>query len=186
MGYFNYIPEKHVILDDILKWIVDIVAVMAIAIFFVINMCDTSGMVGNSMAPILNNGDDVLINKLAYEVGEPERYDIIVYKDEYGKETIKRIIGLPGEKIKIEDGKIYIMRNDKEEVLDDPYFKEKFEAGYVSEYTQIPMGEYFVMGDSRNLSEDSRFAYVGNINEENIIGKAWMICSPFNRIGLID
>ena len=186
MGYFNPIPDKKIIFDDILKWIIDVIAVMAIALFFVIYMCDTAKMIGNSMAPRLNNGESVLINKLSYALSKPERFDMIVFKDEEGKTTIKRIIGLPGEQIKIEDSKIYIKNKDGETVLEDKYCKDKFEPGYVSDYVKIPMGEYFVLGDSRNVSEDSRFLYVGNISEENIIGKAWMIYSPFNRIGFLD
>ena len=186
MGYFNPIPDRKIVLDDILKWIIDVVAIMAVALFFVIYMCDTAKMIGNSMAPKLNNGESVLINKLSYTLSEPQRYDVVVFKDEEGKVTIKRIIGLPGEQIKIEDSKIYIKNKDGEMILEDKYCKEKFEPGYVSAYVKIPMGEYFVLGDSRNVSEDSRFQYVGNINGDNIIGKAWMIYSPFNRIGLID
>ena len=186
MGYFNPIPDKNFIFDDILKWIIDVIAVMAVALFFVIYMCDTAKMVGNSMAPRLNNGESVLINKLTYAISEPKRYDMIVFEDEEGKITIKRIIGLPGEQIKIDDSKIYIKNKDGEIALDDKYCKEKFEPGYITEYVKIPVGEYFVLGDSRNVSEDSRFLYVGNIKEESIIGKAWMIYSPFNRIGFVN
>ena len=186
MGYFDPIPDKKFVLDDILKWIIDVIAVMALALFFVIYMCDTAKMIGNSMAPVLNNADGVLINKLSYKLSEPQRYDVIVFKDEEGKVTIKRIIGLPGEQIKIDDSKIYIKNKDGEMVLDDKYCTEKFEPGYITEYIKIPMGEYFVLGDSRNVSEDSRFQYVGNISEDNIIGKAWLIYSPFSRIDFID
>lgn len=185
MGYFNPIPDKNKVVDVIVKWIVDIIAVIAMALFFIVYMCDTADMVGNSMSPVLCNSDSVLINKFSYELGEPDRYDIIVYKNEDGDISIKRIIGLPGEEIKIEDSKIYIRDNGKETVLKDIYATEKFESGYVGEYTEIPMGEYFVMGDNRNLSEDSRFEYVGNIKRENILGKAWLISSPFNRINFI-
>lgn len=186
MGYFNPMPDRNVFLDEILKWIVDIVAVIILAVFFVVYMCDTADMVGNSMSPALNNADTVLIDRISYSIGSPERFDVIVFKDEDGNETIKRIIGLPGEQIKIENSKIYIKNSDGEQVLEDEYFKEKFEPGYVDEYVEIPMGEYFVMGDSRNVSEDSRFEYVGNIKEENILGKAWLISSPFSRIGFVD
>lgn len=186
MGYFNPMPDRNIFLDDILKWIIDIIAVVAAGIFFIMYMCDTADMVGNSMAPILNNADRVLINKISYSIGSPGRFDVIVYEDEDGKQTIKRIIGLPGEKIKIENSKIYIKNSDGETVLQDKYFKDKFEPGYVSEYVEIPMGQYFVMGDSRNVSEDSRFEYVGNIKEENILGKAWLIFAPFNRINFVD
>ena len=186
MGYFNPMPDRNIFLDDILKWIVDVVAAIALAVFFVVYMCDTADMVGNSMSPALNNADKVLIDRISYSIGSPERFDVIVFEDEEGKQTIKRIIGLPGEQIKIENSKIYIKNSDGEQVLEDKYFSEKFEPGYVDEYVLIPMGQYFVMGDSRNVSEDSRFEYVGNIKEENILGKAWLISSPFNRINFVD
>ncbi len=185
MSYFNPIPDKNIVLDDILKWIVDIVAVAMVTVFLIIYLCDTANMTGNSMAPTLNNAESVLINKFSYEIGDPERFDIIVFKNDDG-ETIKRIIGMPGEEIKIEDSKIYIRTSEGEQVLEDVYFEGKYEPGYVSDYVKIPEGEYFVMGDSRNVSEDSRFEYVGNIKKEDIVGEAWMIYSPFNRIGLID
>ena len=185
MSFFNPIPDKKIILDDILKWIEENQSKAYICRFLIIYLCDTAHMTGNSMAPTLNNAESVLINKFSYSIGEPERFDIIVYNNDDG-ETIKRIIGMPGEEIKIEDSKIYIRNKDGEQVLDDIYFEEKYEPGYVSEYVKIPEGEYFVMGDSRNVSEDSRFEYVGNIKKDDIIGEAWLIYSPFNRIGLID
>ena len=185
MGYFNPIPDKNFVIDVVVKWVVDVIAVIAIAILFIIYMCDTADMIGNSMSPVLSNSDSVLINKLSYEIGEPKRYDIIVYKNEDGDASIKRIIGLPGEEIKIKDSKIYIRKGKEEIILDDVYTKDKFEPGYVDEYVKIPMDEYFVMGDNRNLSEDSRFEYVGNIKRDSILGKAWMISSPFNRINFI-
>ena len=186
MGYFNPRPDRNIFLDEILKWIIDIIAVIMMAVFFVIYMCDSADMIGNSMAPSLNNADKVLIDKISYSINSPERFDVIVYKDDEGKETIKRIIGLPGEYIKIKNSVIYIKDEQGERVLEDIYFEEKYESGYADEYIEIPVGEYFVMGDSRNVSEDSRFEYVGNIKEENIVGRAWLISEPFNRIGLID
>ena len=186
MGYFNPIPDKNFVVDVVLKWIVDIIAVIAMAMLFIIYMCDTADMIGNSMAPSLVNSDSVLINKLSYQIGEPQRYDVIVFKDDDDDGvSIKRIIGLPGEEIKIEDSKIYIRNGEKETVIEDKYTTDKFEPGYVSEYVKIPMGEYFVMGDNRNLSEDSRFEYVGNIKKDDILGKAWLISSPFNRINFV-
>ncbi|MBQ2745666.1 MAG: signal peptidase I [Lachnospiraceae bacterium] len=186
MSYFNPIPDKNFVLDVVLKWIIDIVAVIMFTVFIIIYLCDTADMTGNSMSPTLNNAENVLINKFSYELGEPERFDVIVFKNDDGGESIKRIIGLPGEEIKIEDSKIYIRNEEGEKVLEDIYFEGKYEPGYVDEYMEIPMGEYFVMGDSRNVSEDSRFEYVGNIRKEDIVGKVWMIYSPFNRIGLVD
>ena len=111
---------------------------------------------------------------------------MIVFIDEEGKTTIKRIIGLPGEQIKIEDSKIYIKNKDGETVLEDKYCKDKFEPGYVSDYVKIPMGEYFVLGDNRNNSKDSRYWVNSFVTKDEIIGKASFIYFPFNRFGSLN
>lgn len=181
MGYFNPIPEKNFLIDVILKTIIDIVVVVSIAFFFIIFFCDKSVVIGSSMSSELGNGETVLINKMSYLLGEPERFDVIVYENGNGP-NIKRIIGLPGERIKIVDSKIYI----NGEILEDIYFSDTFESGYVTDEIEIAPDEYFVLGDNRNVSEDSRFSYVGNVKSDEIIGKAWLIAAPFERIGFID
>lgn len=181
MGYFNPIPDKNIYTDIILKFVIDIIVVVTIAFFVIYYFGDKSTVIGSSMSSSLANGEVVLINKMAYNLDKPERFDIIVFKTENGT-GIKRIIGLPGEKLKIEDSKIYI----NGELLKDKYFDENYESGYVSEEIEIGPDEYFVMGDNRNVSEDSRFSYVGNIKYEDIIGKVWFIVSPFNQIGFVD
>lgn len=181
MGYFNPIPDKNLQVDVILKFVIDIIVVVTLAFFVIFFFCDKSTVIGSSMSTELSNGEVVLINKMAYRLGDPERFDVIVYKTENGT-GIKRIIGLPGEKIKIEDSKIYI----NGELLEDEYFKDNYESGYAEKEIEIGPDEYFVMGDNRNVSEDSRFSYVGNIEYDDILGKAWFIASPFNRLGFID
>ena len=181
MGYFNPIPERNIFTDIILKWITDIIVVILIAVLFIIYYCDKAQVVGNSMAPELSNEETILIDKLSYTLGQPERFDVIAYNSETGI-IIKRIIGLPGEKIKIVDSKIYI--NGKE--LKDIYFEGKYESGNLSTEIEIGTDEYFVMGDSRNVSEDSRFSYVGNINIKDILGIAWFVAAPFDKMGFIE
>ena len=185
MSLFNKIPDRNIIVDEILKWIIDIIAVGLITLFLIIYLCEGAGVTGNSMSPVISNGEQVLINKFSYVLGEPERFDVIIYRTEEGT-SVKRIIGLPGEEIRIEESKIYIRNNDGEQVLEDIYFEGKFEPGYVDEYVKIPETEYFVMGDNRNVSEDSRFEYVGNVRKKDIIGEVWLIYAPFNRIGFVD
>ena len=181
MGYFNPIPERNIFTDIILKWMADIIVVILIAVLFIIYYCDKAGVIGSSMSPELSNGETVLVDKLSYTLGEPERFDVIVYNTDSGT-VVKRIIGLPGEKIKIIDSQIYI--NGK--VLEDVYFEGKYESGNVNTEIEIGPDEYFVMGDNRNVSEDSRFSYVGNINIKDIIGIAWFVAAPFDKMGFIN
>lgn len=181
MGYFNPMPDKNIYTDVILKFVMDIVVVIVFAFFIIFFFCDKATVVGNSMSPEFTNGEVVLINKMAYTIGSPKRFDIVVFENN-NSTGIKRIIGLPGEKIKIVDSKIYI----NGELLQDTYFEDSYESGYADEEIEIGPDEYFVMGDNRNVSEDSRFSYVGNVKYSEIIGKVWFIASPFNRLGLTD
>lgn len=181
MGYFNPLPEKKTAIDFVLKTICDVIVVIALACFFIYFFCEKADVVGNSMSDEIVNGEVVLIDKMKYELREPKRFDVIVYKID-DNINIKRIIGLPGEKIKIVDSTIYI----DGKAIEDKYFEGNYESGYVDTEIEIGPDEYFVMGDNRNVSEDSRFTYVGNIKYEDIIGCAWFVASPFNKLGFID
>lgn len=181
MGYFNPKPEKNILTDVIVKLAADVLVTIALAGFFIWFLGDKATMIGNSMADGLKNGQEILIDKLSYELRDVKRYDVIVYHSELSGEdeyVIKRVIGLPGEKVQIIDSRIYI--NGEE--IKDPYYKGSFESGYVSEEIILGKTEYFVMGDNRNVSQDSRFEYVGNVEGKEIVGRAWMVISPFNQI----
>lgn len=137
------------------------------------------------MEPRLTNGDNLIVDKISYRFKDPERFDIIVFPFQYDQNTfyIKRIIGLPGETVSIDyDGNIYI----DGEVLEEGYGKETIQDPGLA-YTPITLGEdeYFVMGDNRNNSSDSREASVGNIRREDIIGRAWLRIYPFDKVGFI-
>lgn len=184
MGYFNPKPEKNILTDIILKWVADVVTVIALAVFLILFLGEKTDVVGNSMADQMKNGQTILIDKISYELRDIKRFDVIVYEsgiagdEEY---IIKRVIGLPGEEVQIVDSRLYI---NGEEMKDD-YHKGNFESGYANQTIQLEDDEYFVMGDNRNLSQDSRFEYVGNVKKKNIVGRAWLIVSPFNKIGII-
>lgn len=140
---------------------------------------------GSSMEPRLSNGDNLIVDKITYRFKDPERFDIIVFPFQYDTNTfyIKRIIGLPGETVYIDyDGNIYI--ND--ELLEEGYGKEVIENPGLA-YTPITLGvdEYFVLGDNRNNSSDSRDPSVGNIKRKDIIGRAWVRILPFDKMGFI-
>ena len=137
---------------------------------------------GASMENTLHNGDNLIVDKLSYRFHDPERFDIIVFPFQYQANTyyIKRIIGLPGETVQImEDGSIYI----NGEKLEESYGREVIQPetiGRAAEPIVLGEEEYFVMGDNRNNSSDSRTDIVGNIKREDIIGKAWSVKASVN------
>lgn len=149
---------------------------------------------GASMEPTLygtdkndpeKEGDNLIVDKITYRFEDPKRFDIIVFPFQYSDEFyIKRIIGLPGETVQIDkEGVIYI----NGEVLQEGYGKEVIsDPGRASEPIVLGADEYFVLGDNRNNSADSRSEVVGNIKRDNIIGRAWMRIWPFSRFGILE
>ena len=142
---------------------------------------------GASMENTLHNGDNLIVDKLSYRFHDPERFDIIVFPFQYQDNTyyIKRIIGLPGETVQImEDGSIYI----NGEKLVESYGREVIRPetiGRAADPIELGEDEYFVMGDNRNNSSDSRTDIVGNIKREDIIGKAWIRIWPLSAFGVL-
>lgn len=140
---------------------------------------------GGSMEPTLHHGDNLIVDKISYRFGDPQRFDIIVFPFRYEEKTyyIKRVIGLPGETVYIdEDGFIYIDGS----LLKESYGKEVItDPGRAYEAIMLGEDEYFVMGDNRNNSSDSRDPVVGNIHRDEIIGKAWIRIWPLGKFGVI-
>lgn len=151
---------------------------------FVVQRTDVEG---SSMEPALSNGNVLFVDKISYRFSEPKRFDIIVfpYHQEVNKIFIKRIIGLPGETVQIDgEGNIYI----NGEVLDEDYGLETIAphmVGIAAEPILLGEDEYFVMGDNRNDSKDSRMSVVGNIEKEDIIGRAWLRIFPLSEFGFM-
>ncbi|MCR5719136.1 MAG: signal peptidase I [Lachnospiraceae bacterium] len=142
---------------------------------------------GRSMETNFHDGDNLIVDKISYRFRDPERFDVIVFPFLYEEDTsfIKRIIGLPGEEINIDaDGKIYI--NGEE--LKENYGKEVIDQFHHGD-REFPIllgdDEYFVMGDNRNDSKDSRYREVGNIKRSNITGRAWVRIWPLSSFGKI-
>ena len=137
------------------------------------------------MNPVLSNGDVVLVNRIVYNATTPKRGDIIVFKpkgNENAHYYIKRIIGLPGETVEIMENHIYI---DGEKLEEDYETTDIDDVGIVNEKIQLDGDEYFVLGDNRKSSEDSRNADIGNVKREYIYGKAWFVLSPKKDFGFI-
>nr|WP_294488805.1 signal peptidase I [uncultured Anaerosporobacter sp.] len=178
--------KRKKIIKEVIIWVVEIIAVILLAYFLVEYAVEKTTVVGESMETTLQEGDKIVINKLAYRFSKPKRFDVIVFKQS-GKEhsyyNIKRIIGLPGETVQIKDGVVYI---------NDEPIKEKSAVDVIKnpglsvEPILLEDKEYFVLGDNRNLSEDSRFANIGNVVFDDIIGKAWIRLKPFNFVNELN
>lgn len=141
---------------------------------------------GESMENSLSDGDHLYVEKISYRLNLLDRFDVIVFYP-YGRDEeeyyVKRIIGLPGETIQIIDNKIYI----DGEVLEEGYGKEPIvDPGRANDPILLENDEYFVMGDNRNISKDSRYPTVGNVEKKNIGGKAFLRVSPIKKFGPID
>ena len=140
---------------------------------------------GASMEATLSEGDNLIVDKITYRFSDPKRFDIIVFPFRYQENTyyIKRIIGLPGETVQIDDdGNIYI----DGELLQESFGREVIRpetVGIASEPVVLGDDEYFVMGDNRNNSTDSRTEIVGNIHRSEIIGRAWVRIWPLSKMG---
>lgn len=173
------------ILKEILSTSVYLLVVL-LATYIIVNFVgQRTEVVGSSMENTLSDGDNLIVDKITYRFRDPERYDVIVFPFQYEKNTfyIKRIIGLPGETVKIDsDGVIYI--NGKE--LTEYYGREIIaDPGIASDEITLGSDEYFVMGDNRNNSTDSRNSIVGNIRKKDILGRAWLRIWPLHEFELL-
>jgi len=161
--------------------------IMAIVIFLLLQATVQSFViVGSSMQPNFQEGERLLINKVVYKFGQPERGGVIIFHPRSNQQAdyIKRVIGLPGESVEIKDGVVYIHEEDGNVFpLAEPYITEPARKDFKGD--KIPENEYFVLGDNRNNSNDSRSASVGTVPREDIIGKAWLLIWPPGEWGLV-
>ena len=140
---------------------------------------------GNSMYDTLEDGDNLILEKLSYRFHDPERIDVVVFRFAHAKNVyyIKRITGLPGETVQIVGSDIFI----NGQILEEDYGLEPIQyANRASEPITLGEDEYFVLGDNRNDSSDSRDPAVGNVKRSQIVGKAWLRIWPLNKIGFIS
>lgn len=170
---------------DIFSTIIYLCIVLAVTILFICFVAQRTTVSGDSMYPTLHDRDNLIVDKISYRFHDPERYDVIVFPYQYEEHTyfIKRVIGLPGETVQIDAaGNIYI----DGEVLDEDYGYEVMTyPGLAAEPITLSEDEYFVLGDNRNHSEDSRYPDVGLIHKKDIVGRAWVRIFPFKDFGLI-
>ena len=173
------------VVKEIISTILYILAVLLGTYLLITFVGQRTSVSGSSMEPTLSNNDQLILDKISYRFSEPKRFDIIVFPFQYKENTyyVKRVIGLPGETVQIDlEGNIYI----NGERLEEDYGKEKINfPGLAVEPITLGDDEYFVMGDNRNNSSDSRDPSVGNIRRSNIIGKAWVRIWPLNKFGVL-
>lgn len=188
MARYDYEEETEEKKPGLLRELIGFVLYVAVvvgAIYLIITYVGQRTYVsGSSMENTLSNGDNLIVDKITYRFRDPKRFDIIVFPFRYEENTyyIKRIIALPGETVQVSDGKIYI----DGEVLNESYGREVMQsAGLAEEPVTLGEDEYFVLGDNRNDSMDSRDPNVGLIHRKEIIGRAWVRIWPLDKIGIL-
>ena len=173
------------LVKEIVAWIVEIAIVLAIAFVFVFFFGMRTSVVGQSMAETLDNGDQILVNRFIYKVVGPKANDVVVFLPNGNEKShyyVKRVVGVPGDTVQIKDGKVYINGAEAEEKIDVSAIED---AGLAADAITLEEDEYFVLGDNRNNSEDSRYANIGNIKREYLVGKAWFVLTTGDRFGFI-
>lgn len=169
----------------IVKWVFEIIVTLVFAVLVAISAFQTVTLQESAMEPTYSVGQKFFVNRALYKIKSPKRGDVIVFKTSASDDAalhIRRVIGLPGETVQIKEGQIYINGNVYEE---KGAYQEIADGGLADSAITLESGEYFVLGDNRNNSEDSRFSDIGNISKKYIVGKIWFTVSPKSKIGFI-
>ncbi len=186
---FNHRRRKKInagVLKEIFSWIfwIGISAVTAVVLVVVFRL--RTNVVGNSMEPHLYAGQEILINRLIYQISEPKFGDVIAFQpngNENAHYYVKRVIGVPGDTIVIRNGRVYI---DDVELKEDDSYDKIADPGIAESEIFLKEGEYFVLGDNRNFSEDSRSGNIGIVKHDYIIGKVWFkLSDKLDYIGIV-
>ncbi|GMB08480.1 type I signal peptidase [Thermolongibacillus altinsuensis] len=178
--------------NEALEWLKAILIAIALAggiRYFIFAPIIVEGM---SMMPTLHDQDRMIVNKLAYKIGEPKRFDIVVFHAEEGKDYIKRVIGLPGDRIEYKNDTLYINGKAYEEPYLEEYKKQVIDGPLTEPFTleeitggqaTVPKGHLFVMGDNRRYSKDSR--HIGFIPMEKVVGKTSIVYWPLSDARIV-
>lgn len=162
------------------EFLKDVIVVIVVAVLISV-LIKPIIVKGSSMYPTLEDSDYLLVSRQAYNIGEPDRGDIVVFPHVEGNGDevlyIKRVIGVPGDHVEIEDGEVYINGVMQEE----EYINGDYTEGDVD--CKVPQGEIYVLGDNRGNSSDSRF--FGTVEADEVVGTAFIRLYPFNKIGLL-
>lgn len=180
--------EMNKVMKEMINTLLYLLGVLCLTYFVITFVGQRTEVDGESMEATLFDGDNLIVDKITYRFRNPQRFDIIVFPFQYQENTfyIKRIIGMPGETVQIDgQGNIYI----DGVLLEESYGREIIrpeKIGIASEPILLGEDEYFVMGDNRNNSTDSRTEIVGNIHRDDIVGRAWLRIWPFSRFGILE
>jgi signal peptidase I len=161
------------LIKDIFEVLVGSVVAVFLAFVIIFSVGMRTSVIGDSMEPTLYNAQEILISRFAYKLSAPKRGDVIVFLPNGNQNThlyVKRVIGLPGETVQIQNGSVYI---DGALLEEDEQYDKMSDSGIAVNEITLANDEYFVLGDNRNSSEDSRSGNIGPVKKDTIIGKAW-------------
>ena len=173
-----------IVAKEILKLIINVIVAFLLGLFIIVFIGQITYVRGYSMEPSLGNRDVLVVEKVTYRFTQPNRFDVIAFPFSDEEYHIKRIIGLPGETVQIIEGDIYIngvfLNEDfgYEEIIHNP--------GIASQPILLEEDEYFLLGDNRNRSRDSRDVNVGVRHKDEFVGRAWVRLWPFTEFGFLD
>ncbi len=173
------------LLKEIAVWAGEVLLTITATVILVSFFGFRVSIVGPSMSPTLENGEKIWVNRFLYKLIDPKQNDLVVFLPNGNEKShyyVKRVIGVPGDTIQVKDGAVYV---NGEAFVEEASVAAIENALLAEEEITVGEDEYFVLGDNRNNSEDSRYASIGNVKKEYIIGKAWVIVSPWDRIGLL-
>lgn len=168
---------------NVISNVLYVIAVLLFSFLIVKYVGQRTEVIGSSMVPTLEDGNQLITDKITYRFRDPQRFEIVVFPHgENNEYYIKRVIGLPGETVRIDpDGVIYINGS----ALEENYGYGRTQQQELTEEITLGEDEYFVLGDNREVSLDSRYAEVGNIPRGIIIGRAWLRLYPFDQFGML-
>lgn len=187
----TFYQKKKKLDPRLLKDVVELLVGGAVAVFLAFVLVFSVGMrtsvIGDSMEPVLYNGQEILMNRILYRISMPKRGDVIVFMPNGNQNShlyVKRVVGLPGETVQIRDGSVYI---DGLLLAEDDRFDKIVDPGIAQNELLLDSDEFFVLGDNRNSSEDSRSGNIGAVKKDTIIGKAWFhLAIGEETMGLIE
>lgn len=177
--------DRDKMVKEIFSWVKEIAIILLITWLIITFVAQNTKVSGQSMEPTLHDKDFLIINKFIYNFTKPAKGDIIVFPHNGNNKElyIKRVIGLPGDEIELKNAQVYV---NGAALYEDYISETTIEKGNITFPFTVPEGEYFVMGDNRNNSRDSRFTDVGTVPLDEIVGKASVRLFPMSDFGLID